>query len=154
MIQKTILAVSSLLVAWLLTSCGTTSPATPSGLGTPETNKPPVINQPSLGPRVGELVVETYACRWSGNINGVEEVFATLVLRNKSNKGVSNVRVKVTFRSITGQEVGQTYNFATNLVPDEVNVKGPNIVEARLTWPTGASLKSCQATLEKADYTN
>jgi hypothetical protein len=155
MIQKIILGVSGVLVAWLLTSCGTTSPVTtPSGLGVPETNKPPVVTQPSTGPRVGELLVEAYACRWGGIVNGAEEVFATLVLRNKSNKNVSNARVKVTFKSTNGQEVGKTYDFARNLVPDEMNVKGPNIVEARLAWPTGASLKSCQATLEKADYTN
>jgi hypothetical protein len=153
MIQKIILAISGVLVAWLLTSCGTTSPVTPSGLGVPET-KPPLVSQPSTGPRVGELLVEAYACRWGGIVNGKEEVFATLVLRNKSNKSVSNARVKVTFKSTNGQEVGNTYDFARNLVPDELNVKGPNIVEARLAWPTGASLKSCQATLEKADYTN
>jgi hypothetical protein len=87
-------------------------------------------------------------------VNGSEEVFATLVLRNKSNKNVSSVRVQVTFKSTTGQEVGQSYDFTKNLVPDEINVKGPNIVEARLKWPTGASLKSCQVTLVKADYTN
>lgn len=154
MIQKTILAVSGVLVAGLLTSCGTTEPVSPSGLGAPEANKPPVVSPPSSGPRVGELLVETYACRWGGNVNGVEEVFATLVLRNKSNRGVSNVRVQVTFKSTSGQEVKQSFDFAKNLVPDELNVKGPNIVEARLKWPNGAALKSCQAALEKADYTN
>ena len=154
MIQKIILAVSSVLVAWLLTSCGTTTPGTtPSGLGVPET-KPPLVTQPSTGPRVGELLVEAYACRWGGVVNGSEEVFATLVLRNKSNKGVSNARIKVTFKSTNDQEVGKTYDFAKNLVPDEINVKGPNLVEARLTWPTGASLRSCQATLENVVYTN
>ena len=148
MIPKTILMVLSVLATWTLTSCGNSS-TIPDTLGTPTpTTNPPVVNPP--GPRVGELVIETYACRWAG----AEEVFATLVLRNKSNKNVTSVKLSVTFKNTLGQEVSQTYDFVPNLVPDAVNVKGPNIVETRLKWTSGKNLKSCQSKLENVVYTN
>ena len=154
MIRKTILMVLSVLAAWTLTSCGNSSTTIPDTLGTPTpTTNPPVVNPPVVnppGPRVGELTVETYACRWGG----AEEVFATLVLRNKSNKNVTSVKVSVTFKNTLGQEAGQTYDYVPNLVPDAVNVKGPNLVEARLKWTSGKNLRSCQAKLENVIYTN
>jgi hypothetical protein len=148
MIRNIQLVLWSVLTTWLLTSCGTSSTTITEPLGTPTTN-PPVVNPP--GPRVGELVIETYACRWGGS---AEEVFATLVLRNKSNKNVTNVKVSVTFKNSLGQEAGQTYDFVPNLVPDAVNFKGPNLVEARLKWASGKNLKSCQSKLENVVYAN
>jgi hypothetical protein len=151
MMRKISLTLWTLLTAWTLTSCGSTTPAVP--LSEPEPKpKPPIVNNP--GPRVGDLNVETYECRWGGVVNGNEEVFANLVLRNKSNKNVISVKVTVTFKNRLGQEATQTFDFATNLIPDEVNFKGPNLVEARLKWANSKNLKSCQATLENVVYTN
>jgi hypothetical protein len=147
MTRKIILTLWTLLAAWTLTSCGITSPALP--LNQPE---PPIVNTP--GPRVGELNVETYECRWGGVVNGNEEVFANLILRNKSNKNVTSVKVTVTFKNTLGQEATQTFDFARNLIPDEANFKGPNLVEARLKWANGKNLKSCQAKLENVVYAN
>jgi hypothetical protein len=154
MTQKIILALWTLLAAWTLTSCGTTSPALP--LSEPEPKpKPPIVNNPPApGPRVGELNVETYECRWGGVVNGNEEVFANLILRNKSNKNVISVKVTVTFKNALGQEATQTFDFARNLIPDEVNFKGPNLVEARLKWANSKNLKSCQVKLENVVYAN
>jgi hypothetical protein len=149
MIQKTILMVLS-IAAWLLTSCGNSGTTIPDPLAVPNpSTNPPVVNPPSA--RVGELMVETYACRWGGS---AEEVFATLVLRNKSNKNVTAVKITVTFQNTLGQQASQTYDFVPNLVPDTVNFKGPNIVEARLKWASGKNLKSCQSKLENVVYSN
>jgi hypothetical protein len=153
MMRKISLTLWTLLAAWTLTSCGSTTPAVP--LSEPEPKpKPPIVNTPAPGPRVGDLTVETYECRWGGVVNGNEEVFANLILRNKSNKNVTSVKVTVTFKNRLGQEATQTFDFATNLIPDEVNFKGPNLVEARLKWANSKNLKSCQATLENVVYTN
>ena len=151
MMQKIILALWTLLATWTLTGCGTTTPAVP--LSQPEP-KPPIVTTPTSGPRVGELSVETYECRWGGLVNGSEEVFANLVLRNKSNKNITSVKVTVIFKNTLEQEATQTFDFARNLVPDEMNFKGPNLVEARVKWANGKNLKSCQATLENVVYTN
>ncbi len=147
--RKIILMLWTLLATWTLTSCGTTSPAAPLSQSEP---KPSVVNTP--GPRVGDLKVETYECRWAGLVNGNEEVFANLILRNKSNKNVTSVKVNVTFKNTLGQEIVQTFEFTKNLIPDEVNFKGPNLVEARLKWANSKNLKSCQVTLENVVYAN
>jgi hypothetical protein len=153
MMQKIILTLWTVLAAWTLTSCGTTTAALP--LGQPEPKpKPPIVNTPTPGPRVGALNVETYECRWGGVVNGSEEVFANLILRNKSNKSVISVKVTVNFKNTLEQEATQTFDFTKNLIPDEVNFKGPNLVEARLKWANGKNLKSCQATLENVIYAN
>ena len=152
MMRKVILTLWTLFAAWTLTSCGSTTPA--AQLSQPEPKPPIVNNPPTPGPRVGDLSVETYECRWGGVVNGSEEVFANLVLRNKSNKNVTSVKVTVTFKNTLGQEATQTFEFARNLIPDEVNFKGPNLVEARLKWANGKNLKSCQAKLENVIYAN
>jgi hypothetical protein len=149
--RKISLTLWTLLAAWTLTSCGSTSPAVTVTLNQPEP-KPPIVNNP--GPRVGDLNVETYECRWGGVVNGNEEVFANLILRNKSNKNVISVKVTVTFKNLLGQQATQTFEFTKNLIPDEVNFKGPNLVEARLKWANGKNLKSCQTTLENVVYAN
>jgi hypothetical protein len=151
MARKIILALWTLVTAWALTSCGSTSPAAP--LGQPEP-KPPAVNPPTPTPRVGALSVETYECRWAGVINGSDEVYANLILRNKSNKNVTSLKVSVTFKDKLGQETTQAFDFTRNLVPDELNFKGPNLVEARMKWANGKNLKSCQATLEGVVYAN
>jgi hypothetical protein len=152
MMRKISLALWTLLVAWTLTSCGTSGPVVATTLGQPEI-KPPV-NSPTPSPRVGDLSVEPYECRWGGVVNGNEEVFANLLLHNKSNKNVISLKVTVTFKNTLGQANKQTFDFTTNLVPDEVNFKGPNLVQARLKWANSKNLRSCQATLENVVYAN
>jgi maltose-binding protein MalE len=151
--HKLILAISAVLAAWLLTSCGSTTSST-APLGGPETPKPitnPPGNPPSTpGPRVGDLSVETYNCAVSAN----QEVYATLVLRNKSNKNVSSVKVTVTFKNTLNQEVAQVFDFNNVLVPDVSNVKGPNLVQANVVWPNNWVLQACQSKLENVVYTN
>ena len=149
--RKINLTLWTLLATWMLTNCGTTTPAVPLSQPQP---KPPIVNIPTPGPRVGELNVETYECRWGGLVNGDEEVFANLILRNKSNKNVTSLKVTVSFKNTLEQEATQTFDFARNLVPDEMNFKGPNLVEARVKWANGKNLKSCQARLENVVYTN
>jgi hypothetical protein len=147
-------ALCSLLATMILSSCGNSSQTTPIGLGIPDPNtKPPQITPPT-STRVGALSIERYTCRWSGVVNGSEEVFAPLVLRNKSNKNVNTVRVQVSFKNTLDQEVSQTFDFTSNIVPDEVNFKGPNIIEARSKWTAGWVLKSCTAQLQDVGYTN
>jgi hypothetical protein len=150
--RNIILTISSLLAAWLLTSCGN-STTTTTTLGQPETPNP-IVNPPNPGPtpgpRVGDLNVETYNCA----INGAQEVYATLVLRNKSNKNVSALKVQVTFKNSLDQEVVQSFEFKNTLIPDSANVKGPNLVEAKVTWPANWVLKACQSKLENVTYTN
>jgi maltose-binding protein MalE len=148
--RKLILAVSSVLMTWLLTSCGSSTTST-TPLAQPETPKPPITNPPSTpGPRIGDLSVETYNCA----VSGPQEVYATLVLRNKSNKNVSNVKVQVTFKNALEQEVVQSFDFANTVIPDVTNVKGPNLVQAKVTWPNTWVLKTCGSKLENVVYTN
>jgi maltose-binding protein MalE len=152
--RKLILAISSVLATWLLTSCGSSNTGT-TPLAQPETPKPPGTSTPgnppsTPGPRVGDLSVETYNC----SVSGPQEVYATLVLRNKSNKNVSNVKVQVTFKNALEQEVVQSFDFANTVIPDATNVKGPNLVQAKVTWPTAWVLKACQSKLENVVYTN
>jgi hypothetical protein len=154
MIQKISLILWTVLATWMLTACGTSSPVVPAGIEVPETKPPPIVNSPAPTARIGDLTVDAYACRRSGPVNGAEQVFATLVLRNKSNKNVTSLKVQVTFKNTLGKEITQTFDYLKNLLPDAVNFKGPNLVEAKLNWPTGSVLKSCQAKLESVVYAN
>jgi hypothetical protein len=146
-----------ILVTSFLTACGSSGvPQLTSGPADQDAKPAPVQSVPS-GPSVarkGNLEVESYDCRWTGPVAGTESVFTNLILRNKSNKNVTSVQGVVTFANTAGQSVVQNFKITKNLIPDQVNVNGPNVYPVNQTWQAGWLLKSCTVKVDQVDYSN